>query len=98
MNVLSDAEDRRVSRRRFLAAASTLGASSLLSDPLRASAEAPPETTKITLTENPVTCLAPQYVAKELLHAEGFTEVRYLKWPTETQNWAPEFFSLGKPI
>ena len=26
----------------------------------------------------PVTCLAPQYLAEELLHAEGFTDVRYI--------------------
>src|SRR5262249_16739854 len=26
------------------------------------------------------TCTAPEYVAKELLHSEGFTELQYIKW------------------
>jgi NitT/TauT family transport system substrate-binding protein len=73
-----------------------LGACSLLSFTRAASAEPPPETTKLTLFENPVTCLAPQYVAQELLHGEGFTQVRYLKWPTETENWSPQVLLSGE--
>jgi len=97
MESISEMESHRTSRRKFLAGTTALGALSLLS--LRrtaASAEPPPEITKLTLLENPVTCLAPQYVAKELLHTEGFSDVRYLKWPTETQNWAPEVFLSGE--
>ena len=41
-------------------------------------AEPPPEITTIRFEKAPVTCLAPQYVAEELLRAEGFTDVRYL--------------------
>ena len=39
-------------------------------------AEPPPETTAIRLAKIPGICIAPQYVAEELLHAEGFTDVR----------------------
>src|SRR5207244_3513061 len=61
-----------------------------------ADAEPPPETTKLRLFEVPITCLAPQYMAQELLYSEGFTDVRYLKHPTETQNWVPELFFSGE--
>ena len=85
-------------RRQFVMELAALASSAaLLGYDLRsASAEPPPETTKLTLFENPVTCLAPQYVAKDLLHAEGFSDVRYLKWPTETKNWSPEIFLSGE--
>jgi NitT/TauT family transport system substrate-binding protein len=42
-------------------------------------AEPPPETNQLTLLNRPVICVAPQYVAEELLRGEGFDEVRYLK-------------------
>src|SRR5690242_16984818 len=42
-------------------------------------AEPPPEITTVRLTKYPpLTCIAPQYVAIDLLRAEGFTDVRYL--------------------
>jgi NitT/TauT family transport system substrate-binding protein len=41
-------------------------------------AETPPETTSVRFTKIPITCLAPQYAAEELLRAEGFTDVRYV--------------------
>src|SRR5690242_9392743 len=52
-----------------------------------ATAEPPAETTRIRLFEADGfgTCLAPQYVAQELLKLEGFTDVRYVKYPSETQ-------------
>jgi NitT/TauT family transport system substrate-binding protein len=96
MDLLSEGKHRGFCRRSFLGAASALGACSFVSYPSCAFAEPPPETPKITLFENPVTCLVPQYVAKELLHSEGFTDVRYLKWPIETQKWAPEVLLSGE--
>src|SRR5207247_5719902 len=36
------------------------------------------ERTTIRLTKNPGICIAPQYVAEDLLRAEGFTDVRYV--------------------
>src|SRR2546427_12337982 len=85
------------SRRDFvrgLAVAGTAGFVGLR--PATADAEPPPETTKLRLFEVPITCLAPQYMAQELLYSEGFTDVRYLKFPTETQNWVPEVFLSGE--
>jgi NitT/TauT family transport system substrate-binding protein len=38
--------------------------------------EAPPETTTIRLVKIPGICVAPQYVAEELLRAEGFTDIQ----------------------
>src|SRR5262249_34262272 len=43
--------------------------------------EPPPETPKLRLLWSPVICLAPQYVAEELLRTEGFTEVAYVNQP-----------------
>jgi NitT/TauT family transport system substrate-binding protein len=42
-------------------------------------AEPPPETTTLRLFRRAAACWAPQYVAEELLRAEGFTKVQYLK-------------------
>jgi NitT/TauT family transport system substrate-binding protein len=41
-------------------------------------AEPPPETTRLRLHKTPGICIAPQYVAEELLQAEGFREVHYV--------------------
>jgi NitT/TauT family transport system substrate-binding protein len=67
------------SRRRFLATASLAGAAGLLGTQGSLHAEPPPETTSVRLLKLvPVTCIAPVYVAGELLRAEGFTDVRYV--------------------
>ena len=42
-------------------------------------AEPPPETSRIRLGRVPSVCVSPQYVAEELLRAEGFTEVSYVE-------------------
>jgi len=42
-------------------------------------AEPPPETTRLRLARTTSMCWAPQYVAEDLLRAEGFTEVTYLQ-------------------
>jgi NitT/TauT family transport system substrate-binding protein len=56
------------------------GAAWLLgSPPGHASGEPPPETTRIKLIEISGICIAPQYVAKDLLHSEGFTDVQYFQ-------------------
>jgi NitT/TauT family transport system substrate-binding protein len=44
-------------------------------------AEPPPETTVLKLDKRPSICVAPQYVAEELLRGEGFTDVRYTVYP-----------------
>jgi NitT/TauT family transport system substrate-binding protein len=70
-------------RRRFLASASLAGAAGLFgaSKPLRA--EPPPETTTIRIARTRAICIAPQYVAEELLRAEGFSDVRYVAVDTD---------------
>lgn len=47
--------------------------------PRAAIAEPALETTTIRLVKIPSICQAPQYVAEELLKAEGFTDVQYIK-------------------
>ncbi len=66
------------SRRSFLAALSSLGAAELIRASNSFAQEAPPETTAIRLAKNRSICIAPQYIAEELLRAEGFTDVRYV--------------------
>ncbi len=70
----------RLSRRDFLAGASAIGATAW-GWPHLAQAEPPPETTRIRFQDAPAACLAPQYIAEELLKAEGFTDVQYVKTP-----------------
>ena len=66
-------------RRSFLTHASTIGAASLLGLYHRtALAEPPPETTNIRIVYDQSICLAPQWLAEELLHSEGFSEVEYV--------------------
>ncbi len=74
--------DRRAiwSRRRFLDRLALAGTAGLLGvQPEFAAAEAPPETTRIRIVRSPAICFAPLYVAEELLRAEGFTDVQYVK-------------------
>lgn len=67
------------SRRDFLAYASAIGAAALLGLPRTAAAEPPPETTTLRLVRTRSICQVPQYVAKELLQGEGFTDVQYVE-------------------
>jgi NitT/TauT family transport system substrate-binding protein len=66
-----------VTRRRFLGNASALSAASLLGLPCPANAEPPPETTRVRVVKVPAICLAPEYLAEDLLRLEGFSEVEY---------------------
>ena len=65
-------------RRRFLAGLTAAGAASVVGASTRVLAEPLPETTRIRLAKIPSICVAPQYVAEELLRAEGFTEIDYV--------------------
>jgi NitT/TauT family transport system substrate-binding protein len=73
-----------MSRRTFLQQASALGAASVLGLRNESRAEPPPETTRLRLVAVPAICLAPQYLAQELLKAEGFTDIQYAKLKTPT--------------
>jgi NitT/TauT family transport system substrate-binding protein len=66
------------SRRRFLATLSAAGGAGLIGASRSFGQEPPPETTTVRLTRVTGTCIAPQYVAEELLGLEGFTNVQYL--------------------
>src|SRR4029453_6194249 len=71
---------RQFSRRRFLGGLTLVGTAGLLSlHPRLAAAEPPPETTRIRLVYDPQICVAPQFIAEELLKVEGFTEGQYVK-------------------
>jgi NitT/TauT family transport system substrate-binding protein len=65
-------------RRAFLAGFSSSAIGGLLGSSNASAQEAPPETTTVTLVKSPSLCIAPQYVAEDLLRAEGFTDVRYV--------------------
>jgi NitT/TauT family transport system substrate-binding protein len=58
---------------------SAAGAASILAARRSSSQEAPPETGTIRLAKIPGICIAPQYVAEELLRGEGFTNVQYVE-------------------
>jgi NitT/TauT family transport system substrate-binding protein len=66
-------------RRRFLATASLAGAAGLLRPPPLLAAEAPLETTAVRIIKSTAICIAPQYIAEELLRAEGFTDIRFVE-------------------
>jgi NitT/TauT family transport system substrate-binding protein len=71
---------RQFSRRKFLGGLTLAGMAGLLGlRPGLVTAEPPPETTRLRLRSTPSLCLAPMYVAEELLRGEGFTEVQYVK-------------------
>jgi len=69
-------------RRRFLTNLSLAGAAAFVGTPRALAAEGPPETTTIRLARQPTICVAPQFVAEELLRAEGFADIRYVDMPT----------------
>jgi len=65
-------------RRGFLAGVSSAAVAGLVGRSNALAQEAPPETSTIRLVKSPSLCVAPQYVAADLLRAEGFTDVRYV--------------------
>src|SRR5687768_14152444 len=70
-------------RRDFLKAVTAAGAAGLVG--LRAGlagAEPPSETRRLRLLKTGSICWAPQYIAEDLLKAEGFTEITYADMPT----------------
>src|SRR6266542_1698509 len=74
------------SRRDFLRSVTGIGAASLLgARGSTVAAELPPETTRIRLARIPGICQSPQYVAEELLRAEGFRDVQYVPTTAGTE-------------
>jgi NitT/TauT family transport system substrate-binding protein len=66
-------------RRRFLTTLSSAAAAGLFAGSNALAEETPLETTRIRLYDWAGVCIAPQFVAEELLKAEGFTDVQYLR-------------------
>jgi NitT/TauT family transport system substrate-binding protein len=66
------------SRRRFLAGLSSAGAAGLIGAPNSSAQEGRLETTTVRIAKLAGICIAAQYVADELLRAEGFTDIRYV--------------------
>jgi NitT/TauT family transport system substrate-binding protein len=67
------------SRRSFLATLSSATAAGLFGGSKALAEESPLETTRIRLYDWTGLCIAPQFVAEELLKGEGFTDVQYLR-------------------
>jgi NitT/TauT family transport system substrate-binding protein len=66
-------------RRRFLTSLSLAGAAGLIRTPRSLAAEGQLETTSVRFMRTPSLCHAPQFVAEELLRAEGFSEIRHIE-------------------
>jgi NitT/TauT family transport system substrate-binding protein len=66
------------SRRDFLTQLSAASAAGVLGVRPALTDEGPPEVTTIRLRRDPSICVAPWYLAEDLLRGEGFTEVRYV--------------------
>jgi NitT/TauT family transport system substrate-binding protein len=61
------------SRRDFLASLTSAGAAGVLGARPALAEEGPPEVTTIRLRRDPSICVAPWYIAEDLLRAEGFS-------------------------
>jgi NitT/TauT family transport system substrate-binding protein len=80
----------RQNRRDFLASASLAAAAGVFGPRVALADEGPPETPTIKLAYYGNNCLAPLLIAKDLLQAEGFTDVRYVE--------APESFTIPELV
>ena len=69
--------DGTVERRDFLGAAGAAGLAR--SFPALAAAEPPPETTHLRVANSTILCFAPQFVAEDLLRAQGFTQLEFIQ-------------------
>jgi len=66
-------------RRRFLATLSAAGGAGLIGGLHSSAQDGRLETTTVRIAKGPGICVAPNYVADELLRAEGFTDIRYVE-------------------
>src|SRR5262245_44294432 len=88
-------------RRRFLTTLSVAGAASVVRIPSPLAAEEQLETTSVRISNNGSICLAPLFIAEELLRAEGFSDVHYVDMigggPRRTLASAGVDFRLNAP-
>ena len=66
------------SRRLFTTHLSLTATAGLIGDAAAWAADDPPETASVRLPKIPGICIAPGYVAEQLLRAEGFTGIQYV--------------------
>ena len=66
-------------RRDVLTMLSAIGAAGLIDGTSAFAQETPPETGTIRLYKMPGICIAPQYVAEEMLKSEGFSDIQYFE-------------------
>jgi NitT/TauT family transport system substrate-binding protein len=66
-------------RRRFISTLALAAAAGPIGPPRAFAAEGTLETTTVRLLKFPGICIAPQYVAEELLRGDGFTDIRYIE-------------------
>jgi NitT/TauT family transport system substrate-binding protein len=66
------------SRRDFLTALSAAGAASVLGAQRSRAAEGPPETATLRIGYDSSICVAPNFIAQDLLRGEGFTDIHYM--------------------
>ena len=78
-----------MTRRDFLRRATVVGVTGALLEarPRRAGAQPSLETTRLRLPRTPSICVAPQYLAEDLLRSEGFTSIEWVDGgPTGSRN------------
>jgi NitT/TauT family transport system substrate-binding protein len=75
-------------RRRFLQAAALAGTAGMACTPRVFGAEERLETTTIRLPIAPAICTMPQMIVRQLLQAEGFTDIRFVTEPDAPTNGA----------
>jgi NitT/TauT family transport system substrate-binding protein len=80
-------------RRKFLTTLSLASAAGFAAAPPLQAAEGPLEITSVRFVKIPGDCLAPQYIAEELLRDDGFTDIRYVDKPG---NAVPESIAHGE--
>lgn len=80
-------------RRQLIAGISSAAGAGLLDCPSAPAQDGPPETTSIRITRIAGVCVAPQYVAEEMLRLEGFDDVQYVG---VTNNDVYAAFEAGK--
>jgi NitT/TauT family transport system substrate-binding protein len=79
-------------RRRFLAALTATSAAGLIGPPNSKAQDGRLETTTVRIAKIAGICIAPSYVADQLLRAEGFTAIRYV----ETVPGSPAALAVGR--
>jgi NitT/TauT family transport system substrate-binding protein len=83
------------SRRDFITTLSAASAAGVLGTRASFADQGPPEITTIRLRRDPSICVAPWYIAEDLLRAEGFTDVRYVPAQSASQSVARGELDFG---